>query len=320
VSVDVALAVDSAHLDLDPDDRPLAAALRGRGLRTAVAAWDDPGFAWDRARLVLLRNPWDYFHRPAAFLDWAGRVAAATRLWNPLPAVRWNLHKGYLAELAERGAPVVPTVVLPRTGPPGDGPGGALLHDLLADRGWERAVVKPAISADSWETKVVPLDEAARGQRELDRLRSERDVLVQPFLPSVETTGERCLVFLDGVFSHAVRKNSLTRGGRWAGEPEGRPVEATADELEAARTVLAAAGFADLLYARVDLVRDGDGRPLLLELELIEPTLFLADHPAGLARLLDALERRLPAETAGPDAGRPGGGPAPGSPAGREPG
>ncbi len=307
MSFDVALAVDSDHLDLDPDDRPLAAALVERGLRVAVAAWDDGAFDWSAARLVLLRNPWDYFHRPDSFLAWAGRVAGVTRLWNPLAAVRWNLHKGYLVELARRGAPVVPTVLLERRAPAGDraapatrsDSGDVRLEALFAERGWDRAVLKPAISADSWETRAVGADDPAGGQELLDRLRADRDVLVQPFLGSVETSGERCLVFLDGAFSHAVRKNALTRGGRWTGEPEGRPVEAAPEELAVARSVLAAAGFDDLLYARVDLVRDDTGRPLLLELELIEPTLFLADHPAGLERLLVALERRLAAPPPG---------------------
>jgi hypothetical protein len=90
-----------------------------------------------------------------------------------------------------------------------------------------------------------------------------------------------------------VRRNALTQGGRWAGLPEGTPVEADADEREAAARVLAACPFRDLLYARVDLVRDGSGRPLLLELELVEPTLFVADSPAGLERLVEALRRRL---------------------------
>jgi O-ureido-D-serine cyclo-ligase len=122
---------------------------------------------------------------------------------------------------------------------------------------------------------------------------------VQPFLPSVEASGERCLVFVEGTYSHTVRKNALTRGGRWAGLPEGVPVAAAADELAAAGAVLAAAQAAlgaaaePWLYARVDLVRDGGGRPLLLELELVEPTLFLADHPAGLDRLVAGIERRL---------------------------
>jgi len=133
----------------------------------------------------------------------------------------------------------------------------------------------------------------------VDRLQPARDLLVQPFLSAVEDAGERCLVFLDGEFSHAVRKNALTRGGRWSGLPEGAPVEVADDELAAARRVLAAQPWRGLLYARVDLVRDGEGVPRLLELELAEPTLFLAGCVAGLRRLADGVERRLAAAAPG---------------------
>ncbi len=283
---DIVLVTHAGLPDLDPDDRPLAEALRERGLNVAIAAWDAPGFDWAAARIVLLRNPWDYHLRYPEFIAWAERVAATTRLLNPLAALRWNLHKGYLLELAARGAPVVGTALL-RHGSRVD------LGTLAAERGWLDLVIKPAVSADSWETHRVARADLAAAQPVVDRLLAERDLLVQPFLKSVENYGERCLVFLDGEFSHAIRKNALTLGGRWAGLPEGTPVQAVDDELEAARRVLAAAGPRDLLYARVDLVRDADGSPILLELELAEPTLFLRDAPAGLERLVRALQRRL---------------------------
>lgn len=285
---DVALVTFAGLPELDPDDRPLAAALRDRGLAVDVVRWDDPDYRWQETRLVFLRNPWDYFQRLDVFLAWAGRVAAVTRLENPLPLLRWNLHKGYLVELAERGAPVVPTALLPR--------GAACdLAQLAAARRWRDLVVKPAVSADSWETHVVRADDLAAGQAIVDRLLPGLDLLVQPFLAAVETLGERCLVFIEGRFSHAVRKNALTQGGRWAGLPEGTPVEAAPDEIAAGERVLAAAGLGEPLYARVDLIRDPAGEPRLLELELAEPTLFLADAPSGLARLVDAVARRVAA-------------------------
>jgi len=288
VSVDVALVTWRELPELDPDDRPLAATLRARGHRVAIVAWDDPGFDWSKARLVLLRNPWDYYRRLEQFLAWTERVDAVTSLWNPPAVLRWNLHKGYLIELAEAGLPVVPTELV-RRGSDFD------LAATLARRAWPRGVVKPAVSADSWETVVFDSGDLAAARTMIERRLPERDLLVQPFLESVESDGERCLVFLDGALSHAVRKNPITRGGRWAGLPEGTPVAADDDELEVARRVLAAAPAADLLYARVDLVRDAAGAPRLLELELAEPTLFLADHPAGLERLVAGIERRLAA-------------------------
>ena len=302
MSCDVALVTYEGLPELDADDRPLAARLRADRLEVSIVRWDDPEFDWSGARLVVLRNPWDYFHRLDAFLAWAERVSAATTLVNPLPALRWNLHKGYLVELAAKGAPVVPTELLRR--------GGEVdLARLVGERGWSDFVLKPAVSADSWETYRLSEGELATGQAHADRLLPERDLLVQPFLDTVESYGERCLVHVDRTHSHTVRKNSLTHGGRWAGLPEGTPVEATAEERAAAAAVLAACPIEGLLYARVDLVHDAEGRPLLLELELVEPTLFVADSPAGLDRLAGAIEARLARVTAtGTRTGRPGAG------------
>ena len=285
--VDVTLVTSRELPELDPDDRPLATELRERGVRTAIVAWDDPAFDWSATRLAFLRNPWDYFRRLDEFRAWAERVERETTLLNPWPVVRWNLHKGYLVELAERGAPVVPTELVPRGRP-------VELAELAGRRGWRDVVLKPAVSADSWETHRLCAGElATAGQAHFERLNPDHDLLVQPFLAAVEEYGERCLVFLDGGFSHAVRKNSLTFGGRWTGLPEGVPVEAAPDELAAAERVLGAARLGPLLYARVDLVRSGEGEPLLLELELFEPTLFLAAAPAARRRLAEALVARL---------------------------
>ncbi len=291
--MDVALVTYSELPKLFPDDRPLARALAAAGLEVGIVRWDDPDFDWATTRIAMLRSPWDYYRRVEEFLAWAERAAAATHLLNPLPVVRWNLHKSYLVELAARGAPVVPTAIVTR----GSTSEVGACARLLAARGWGDAVVKPAISADSWETILVRKNEPARGDEHLARLAPERDMLVQPFLRSVETYGERCLVYIDGEFSHAVRKNALTLGGRWAGLPEGAPVAAAPDELVAAERVLSAAressGASNVLYARVDLTRDDDGNPLLLELELAEPTLFLAEAPTAVTRLVAALASRL---------------------------
>jgi hypothetical protein len=296
---DVALVTYRGLPELDPDDRPLAAALRARGLDVAIVAWDDGAFDWASARIVFLRNPWDYFHRLDEFLAWAERVSRVTTLLNPVEALRWNLHKGYLVELEAKGAPIVPTVLL-RRGERVD------LARTLAERGWRDVVLKPAVSADSWETHRLGADQLDLAQAHAERLLPERDLLLQPFLDAVEAYGERCLIHVDGRYSHAVRKNALTQGGRWAGLPEGTPVEADADERDAAARVLAACPLGDLLYARVDLVRDAAGRPTLLELELVEPTLFVADQPAGLERLVAALRRRLDRARPAGLASRPG--------------
>lgn len=271
--------------ELDPDDRPLAAELRRRGHRVAATLWDDGAVDWSSFDVAVLRSTWDYFHRRDEFLAWAARVAAVTRLLNPLELVRWNSHKSYLVDLARRGAAVIPTEIA-RAGATLD------VRARMAARGWTRAVLKPAVAADAYGTILV--DDATMGaaQAHAAALLAERDVMLQPYFASVEDPGERCLVYIDGRFSHAVRKRSLFRGGRHAG-PEGVPVEAEADERAEAARVLRLAGAEGALYARVDLARDEDGRPCLMELELAEPTLFFLCAPAAAERMVDALEARV---------------------------
>jgi hypothetical protein len=270
--------------DLDPDDRPLAAALAARGHQVAATLWDDSEVDWSSFDLAMLRSPWDYFHRRDEFLSWAARAAAATRLLNPLDLVRWNSHKSYLVELRRRGAAVVPTEIVPA--------GSTLdVRARMAANGWARAVLKPAVSADAYGTILVDESGMAAAQAHADALLAERDVMIQPYLKSVEEPGERCLVHIDGRFSHAVRKRSHFLGGRHAG-PEGVAVEAADDERDTAARVLRLAGAEAALYARVDLARDDDGRPCLMELELVEPTLFFTGAPGAAERMADALEAR----------------------------
>ena len=270
--------------DLDPDDRPLAAVLARRGHRVAAAIWDDPAVDWASVDIAMLRSPWDYLHRWNEFLDWAARTAAATRLLNPLDLVRWNSHKSYLVELRRRGAPVIPTEIFPAAS-------SMDVRARMAANGWTRAVLKPAVSADAYGTILVDDRGMAAAQAHADALLAERDVMIQPYLASVEEPGERCLVHIDGRLSHAVRKRSHFHGGRHVG-PEGVAVEAADDERDAAAHVLRLAGAEDALYARVDLARDDAGRPCLMELELVEPTLFFTGAPEAAVRMADALEAR----------------------------
>src|SRR5688572_8121220 len=243
----IALVTFQKLPDLDPDDLPLADALTGRGHQAVPAIWDDLAQEWGSFDLAILRSTWDYFRRRGEFLAWAERAAAATTLLNPLPLVRWNTHKGYLMEMAEAGVPVIPTHIV-TTGETAD------LGALLRERGWARAVVKPAVGADGFGTIRVDAADPAEGQRHLEAMTASVDVMVQPYFASVEEPGERCLVFIGGELSHAVRKRSLFLGGRHVG-PEGIAVAPAEDECHVAVTALFAAGAEQALYARVYLAR-----------------------------------------------------------------
>ena len=281
--LDVALASCVTLPEPDADMAPLLEALRGAGLSVETLGWDDPVAEPDfaGARLVLLRSTWNYSLRPREFLEWVDRTARATRFFNPAETIRWNAHKSYLLDLHARGVPVVPTTLLKR----GD---ATPLRDVVRAHGAARVVVKPAVSGGSRETMRVDAGTMDAGEAHLRKLVAREDVLVQPYLDSVEGHGERALVWIDGELTHAVRKSP-----RFIGDEE-RVTAAVIEDDEAAvaRAALAVAPT-PLLYARIDVARDEHGAPRVMELELIEPSLFFAQGPAALARLVTALRRQL---------------------------
>lgn len=290
----IALASCADVPDLDDEGQLLVAALRQRGAETAAAVWDGP-VAWEDFDLVVVRGTWDYAERITEFLTWAEHVASVSRLLNPAPVLRWNTDKRYLAHFEAAGVPIVPTQFLE----PGDGPG----HRF---EGVEH-VVKPVVSAGSRGTLRLGPHEVGRSRAHAATLLDQdRPVMVQPYLHEVDEHGETALLYLDGSFSHAMRKGALlTPGmglvtGLWAEEDMSRR-EPSAAERALADAVLAAVpgGLGDeLLYARVDLLPSPEG-PRLLELELAEPSLFLDHHPPAAGALANAVLRR--AGRSGPD-------------------
>lgn len=256
-----------------PEHERLTEALARRGVTAETVAWSEPSVDWGRFALCLLRSPWDYHLRCDEFLDWVARVP---RLLNPPEVVRWNAHKGYLRDLAARGAPVIPTQWLSRGAPP------------VLPTTWAEAVVKPAVSAGAINTVRFRRAAPQQAQAALERILATGDAMVQPYLRSVESEAERSLVFFDGTFSHAMRRLPVLELGAHRAER----MTASAEDLAVARQVLAAADR-DLLYARVDLARDDAGALRLMELELIEPRLFFDSVPEAADRLAEALVRRL---------------------------
>ncbi|MBZ5714836.1 ATP-grasp domain-containing protein [Nannocystis pusilla] len=277
----VALATCVIKPEPDPDEALLVAALTEAGVEPRVLAWDDPAAAWHEAGLCVIRSTWNYPHRPDDFLAWARRVAGVTRMYNPLAIVAGNYHKSYLRGLADRGVPVVDTVHVARGAAPE-------LAQILDERGWDRAVVKPAVSAASLGTWRLERAEADACQQRFAEDVARRDTMVQPYMRAVEGPGERALIWIDGALTHAIRKTARFVGEREQVSPA---VPIAGDERRLAEVALAP--IADqLLYARVDVVRDDDGAPRIMELELIEPSLYLAEHPPALARLVAAIVAR----------------------------
>lgn len=253
----------------------MVAPLEAAGMAVTPVDWttDDDLAGFD---LVLALLAWGY-HRDG---DWLGQVArwqaAGVRLQNPPAVLRWNADKAYLGDFAAKGAPVVPTIFVDRVTE-------AALHEVAAQFGTDRLVAKPRISASAFRTirwsPGTPLDGAPSDA-----------AMLQPFLPDVLEGGEPSLLYFRGRFSHAVSKRPQPGDFRVQPEYDGilAPYEPWPDELAAAEAALAAAGE-PLLYARVDLVRDLGGRPVLMELEAVEPDLFLEYDPGAPTRFTEAV-------------------------------
>ena len=282
----IAIATCADHSQLVPDDRPLLAALELRGIEAVPAVWDDGELKWERFDGCLIRSTWDYHEKHEAFLAWARGVTEQVPLFNSHELVAWNFEKGYLRELAAAGVPTIPTRWLER----GD---HHQLEALLTAEGWEEAVLKPAIDLGARNLRRVRVGDAT-DQVALEELLASHDVMVQPFLPSIEAEGELSLVYIGGRFSHAVRK--LPRDGDFRVQPSwgGNVQAADAAPAEIAIGKLALARLpAQPLYARVDLVRGPAGESFLIELELIEPLLFFDQHPPAIEFMADAVTAQL---------------------------
>jgi hypothetical protein len=282
-ALDLRIATCVALPEPDVDQAPLAAALAAAGLSAALVGWDDPAADWDAPVPTLLRSTWNYPIVPDAFLAWVDRAGAAAPMQNPPDVVRGNLHKRYLLELAARGVPTVPTVLVERGQ-------RCELAAIAALGAAPSVVIKPAISAASMATRrFAPGDPAALAH--LAAITAERAALVQPYVASVDGHGERALVWIDGELSHAIRKRP-----RFTGDAErvDGPFAIADDERAVAEAALAP--VADrILYGRVDVARDATGQPMVMELELIEPSLYLVHHPPAMARLVAAIRRWLAA-------------------------
>ena len=280
----VALATCAELPDLDEDGPALLDALEQREIEGVPAVWTDDGIDWRAFDLVVVRSTWDYPEDYARFLDW---LDGLPRVRNPVSVLRWSTDKHYLLELAAAGAPVVPSRFL-APGEPFDARSG-------------RVVVKPTISAGGRRSAAYEAEEADAAAQHVARLHAEgRSVIVQPYLGAVDQQGETGVVYLGGRYSHGFRKGPLLRPGLEPGtalflEEDVKPREPSAAELAAAGLALAALPFAheQLLYARVDLAPGDAGEPLVLEVELAEPSLYLSCGEGGADRLAESIAATL---------------------------
>src|SRR5258708_7483967 len=290
----VVLITGAEHYDAasqtsrEPDDEALWQALLEKGIDVQVAVWNDLTIDWERMvqrAIVVIRSCWDYHHDREGFLAWAERIASMTTLLNPVEVLRWNTHKRYLQALARHDIPTIPTVWLPR--------GTSLvLTDLLVERRWSSAVIKPAVSTNAYATLFVDEASLAAGeaQAHLNTWAFERELMIQPYIDAVREVGEHSLVFIAGVQTPAFRKRAVL-----SDEPDNlgeHPIIPTSQEVHLAQKILRIAAkllgmysYSSFLFARVDLI-DDSGTLRLMELELVEPRLRLCDTLRGKEQLV----------------------------------
>jgi glutathione synthase/RimK-type ligase-like ATP-grasp enzyme len=287
----IALATSADLAELWAGDRLFLEELRRRGFSAAPVVWDDPRADWDHWDAVIIRSCWDYHLKVDRFGEWLDRASAGgRRVINRPELVRWNLHKQYLLDVARAGGRIPPTTVVAR-GAPGT------LREHLGREGWRDAVIKPAVSATGYRTRLVRGSPSEKDERAFAEAIAAGDVLAQAYVPEVSEHGEWSFVFFDGRYSHAALKRAAPGEFRvhieWGGTVETAPPPPA--------LIAQAQGLMDALalhatYARVDGTAV-DGDLLVMELEVIEPELFFDREPAAAARLARAVERVLHSRT-----------------------
>ena len=282
----VAIATCAEHPGLDAENRLLLAALRAEGVAVTAVPWNGrPAADWEAYDAVVVRSTWDYTWALDDFLRWTRTVGP--RLHNAADLIAWNADKRYLFDLERAGIAVVAGEHLP--------PGASLRPPP------GRYVVKPTVSAGARDTAVYDGERHRAAEAHVRALHARgRDVLVQPYYDSVDGEAETAVVFIDGRVEHCMRKGPLLALDRRP--PDGLYRAEDMRRRDAAEDVLALAGrtwqyvaerFGQPLYARVDVLRGDAGEPAVLELELIEPSLFLDFAPGSAEALARALVRRV---------------------------
>jgi glutathione synthase/RimK-type ligase-like ATP-grasp enzyme len=280
--------VTSADLpDLFGGEKLLPPALREMGVQTSICIWDDPTVQWQEFDAVILRCPWDYHEKLTDFLQWLERLRAMKLLViNDLETLVWNLNKKYLFELSSKQLPIIPSLCVT----PQD---LRSLAELMKELDSDQIVIKPVQSAGAWRTLRVNPDNIDEVDRDFAVWRRQQDFLVQPFMPEIMQDGEWSLIFFDGEFSHALIKRAKAGDFRVQSDHGGTVQLALAPNVMRAQAELILKALTQMpSYARVDGVMH-DGQFMLMELELLEPELFLELDEQAPQRFAKAIMAKL---------------------------
>jgi glutathione synthase/RimK-type ligase-like ATP-grasp enzyme len=274
------------------DDQLLTDALAKHGLTAQRVDWADPTLDLRQFRAAVFRTTWDYFERADEFQAWLNRCDTHTQWINPLGTVRWNMDKRYLADLQAHGVNIVPTVFLDDS---------MSLKDAIEQTGWTNAVVKPCVSGGAWLTYRVSPSSVDEVEEQIRPHRPVLKFLLQPFQEQIQQQGEITLITMGGCVTHAIRKTAKPGDYRVQDDHGGivHPHAPTPEELKFAERAIQAVTPTPV-YGRVDMVRGNNGEMMVMELELVEPELWLRFHPPSATAMAGAIAKQITSQRVHP--------------------
>lgn len=282
--VGIITSLEFAHA---AENQMLKEALEQQGVSSVIVAWDDPSVDWTSFKLLKLRSAWNYHLNFDAFMDWLNQIdQLSCQVWNNTQTLRENITKRYLQTVEKQGIPIMPSEFFTNSDV-------GLMRSVLKQRGWNKVVIKPAVSASAYQTVTATVDELDEHQARFDLILKTSEILIQPFLTAVQETGEYSFVFIDNELTHTVLKTPNQGDFRTQSEfdSSSKVVAPTSGQIKQARRALIAS-CDHALYARIDMIPDGDTL-LLSESELIDPELLMRFNPDSTEKLAKAIVKRL---------------------------
>lgn len=251
----------------------LKEALVELGLKVERTYWDDPTYDWSQTKAVVFRTIWDYFERFDEFWPWLEELKDTTILINPFNLIEWNIDKHYLQDLEQKGIRIVPTYFVNKGQ-------WQSLDEICTLMDWKDVVIKPAISGAAFHTHKIVHSEIIKSEALFKQLVEDRDMLVQPYQKTITVMGEASLMVFNGTFTHAILKRAKPGDFRVQDDFGGtvHPYTASNDEIAFAEKVFAACNPVPA-YGRADIIWDEQGTIYLSELEIVEPELWVRNHP-----------------------------------------
>ena len=269
------------------EEQLLKAALEKQDLSVDITYWDNSSYSWNETRCILFRTVWDYFKRLEKFLLWLEEIKGQTKLVNSYDLIKWNIDKHYLKDLQGEGIQIVPTFFAEKNCVQS-------LDDISTMNNWSDLVIKPAISASAFKTYKILNSDINNKEKLFQELLHQRDMLVQPYINTIEEFGEASLMVFNGNYSHAVLKKAKLGDFRVQDDFGGtvNSYDPTKEEIAFAEKVFQSCKSMPL-YGRIDIVWDENRKFYLSELEIIEPELWIRKYPKSAERIAEAVKKIL---------------------------